>query len=66
MMSCRSGGRFLMLGPGVAMVSAAWLIHSSWDLWLPWLEVVGVLGVSVAGRTLCHLPTVLFPPSFQD
>lgn len=55
-----------MLGPGVAMVSAAWLIHSSWDLWLPWLEVVGVLGVSVAGRTLCHLPTVLFPPSFQD
>lgn len=32
-----------MPGPGVAMVSAAWLIHSSRDLWLPWLEVVRVL-----------------------
>lgn len=32
-----------MPGPGVAMVSAAWLIHSSQDLWLQWQGVVGVL-----------------------
>lgn len=33
----------LMPGPGVAMVSAAWLTDSSRDLWLPWLGVVKAL-----------------------
>lgn len=32
-----------MPGPDVATVSAAYLIHSSQDLWLPWQGVVRVL-----------------------
>lgn len=56
-----------MPGPGVAMVSASWLIHSSWDLWLPWLGVVrgapGLMpGARVAGRGAGPLLNQLFTP----
>lgn len=50
-----------MPGPGVAVVSVAWLIHSSRDLWLPWLEVVMCCQPDTG--SLCGWKDAVSPPN---